>query len=188
MIIYEPCHHISHLLSYQERRSHTMIPPAHDCTYRYFWHITSHWYRQIRICDKLASTQKNYEVVCTRVCTSRRSACVGTRERVHLSLEPCAPSCDAWPFPSLNTSTQTPFLHTLHHCMSQLFFLSLMSWTIIWNRGNGFCLREIQVTCFPALSKQSRKKGSFHSICEADETLEIYKYTPLEVILICSII
>jgi hypothetical protein len=58
--------------------------------------------------------------------------------------------------------------------MSQLFFLSLMSWVIIWNRGNGFCLRKIQVTSFPALSKQSRKKGSFYSICEADETLEIH--------------
>jgi hypothetical protein len=34
-------------------------------------------------------------------------------------------------------------------------------------------LREIQVTSFPALSKQSRKKGSLHSICEAAEMLGI---------------
>ena len=103
-------------------------PPTHDCSYRSFWHITSHWYREIRICDKLASTQKNYEVVRTRVCTSRRS---DTRERVHLSMEPCTPSCDTWPFPSLNVSTQTPFLHTLQY-YSTVTDLSLVIW---WSSG-----------------------------------------------------
>jgi hypothetical protein len=44
----------------------------------------------------------------------------------------------------------------------QLIFLSLMSWSIVLNRANGFCLREIQVTSFP-LSQQSRKKGSLYS-------------------------
>ena len=49
------------------------------------------------------------------------------------------------------------------HCI----FLSLMSsWVIIWNRTNDFCLWETQVTILTELSKQSRKKGSFHSISE----------------------
>jgi hypothetical protein len=48
-----------------------------------------------------------------------------------------------------------------------------MTWEIILNRANDFCLQEIQVTSFPALSKQSRKKGSLHSICEAAEMLEM---------------
>ncbi len=97
-----------------DRSYYSSYPPAHDCTYPSFWHITS----------QLTSRQKNYfnsqvhEVVCTRVFTSRRTACIVTREGVHLSIEPCTPSCDAWPFPSLNASTLTPFLHTLQHCIA----------------------------------------------------------------------
>ena len=67
-------------------------------------------------------------------------AFIDTRERVHLSPEPCTPSWDTWPFPSLNVSTQTPFLHTLQYSgtVTDRFVVSL------W---------EIQVTSFPALSK-----------------------------------
>ncbi len=87
-------------------------PPVHDCTYRSLWHITSHCYRQKQVHRKF-----------TKWCAQESRClppdtlfeCVHTRERVHLSLESCTPSCDAWPFPSLNVSTQTPFLHTLQY-------------------------------------------------------------------------
>ena len=50
----------------------------------------------------------------------------------------------------------------------QAIFLSAMNClAIIWCRSNGFCLREIQVTTLATLSKQSRKKGSFHYISAA---------------------
>jgi hypothetical protein len=54
-----------------------------------------------------------------------------------------------------------------------LIFLSLMSsWAIVCNRENDFCLRAIQVTILETLSKQSRKKDSFHSISEAGTRTE----------------
>jgi hypothetical protein len=65
-----------------------------------------------------ASTQKIYEVCAQEsrcLPPDTLFECVNTRERVHISLESCTPSCDAWPFPSLNVSTQTPFLHTLQY-------------------------------------------------------------------------
>ncbi len=40
-------------------------------------------------------------------------------------------------------------------------------YVIIWNRAKSFCLWETQVTILAVSSKQSRKKGSFHSISEA---------------------
>ncbi len=43
----------------------------------------------------------------------------------------------------------------------------MSSWSIVWNRANGFFLWAIQVTILETLSKQSRKKDSFHSISEA---------------------
>ena len=43
----------------------------------------------------------------------------------------------------------------------------MSSWSIIWNRVNGFCFRTIQVTILETLSKQSRKRISFHTISEA---------------------
>jgi hypothetical protein len=71
-------------------------------------------------------------------------------------------------------SRRKPLSSTLFSIAApQLIFLSLMTWEIILNRVNDFCLQEIQVTSFPALSKQSRKKGSLHSICEAAEMLEM---------------
>jgi hypothetical protein len=40
------------------------------------------------------------------------------------------------------------------------------SWSSMWNRSYCFCWREMKVTILATLSKQSRKKVSFHSISE----------------------
>ncbi len=86
-------------------------------------------------------------------------------EEIILGQDPCIPSSSAWPFPSLKLATQT--LSPLSSG-SHLIFLSLMTvWVIIWNRVNDFYFRVIQVTILETLSKQSRKKNSFHNISEA---------------------
>ncbi len=119
----------------------------------------------------LRNTQQNYKVLHTRGCTSRRITlgCFASHSRKSESLSRV-----------LNTFFCCRTLFVIETCDANLvstllsmaalqsIFVSVMkSWAIVWCRANGFPFRETQVKTLSTLSKQSRKKGSFHSISEA---------------------
>jgi hypothetical protein len=107
----------------------------------------------------LTNTQKNYKVLHTRACTSRRITlgyfAIHSRKSSSLTR-------------ALNTFFCSRTLSVIETCDSNLvstllsmatpqsiLFSVTKSWSIVWCRVNGFPLREIQVTTLATLSKQS---------------------------------
>jgi hypothetical protein len=112
--------------------------------YWYVWHITYIDTDQFRNATNYAVHRKFvkwWSQQCVPPYGSAWAVCVTTRESVHLWLESCTPSCEAWPFPSFHASTKTLSPHSSgSHHRTVSFFLK-------WVRGRVSGIERIVSVC-----------------------------------------